>query len=151
MPVWPICFCSIWPMVWPTRLPYPSTPMSFIATPPSCRAPMAASAARSTASRLGCLPNFVMVMPRIQMSSVAIVVVLLAEGLEAEAKGLGARGVRADGEGGELELHARAHVVGVGLDVEHVAPDARAVAVDDPGHERDRDPRRRHRHDRERP
>ena len=45
--------------------------MSFIVTPPSARAPMAASAARSTMSLSGCLPNFVMWMPRIQMSSLA--------------------------------------------------------------------------------
>ena len=43
--------------------------MSFIVTPPSASAAMAASAARSTVSLSGCLPNLVMLIPRIQMSS----------------------------------------------------------------------------------
>ena len=46
--------------------------MSFIVTPPSASAPIAASAARSTVSLSGCLPNLVMWIPRIQMSSLAI-------------------------------------------------------------------------------
>jgi hypothetical protein len=62
MPVWPICFCSAWPIPRPPpiRLPAASTPMSFIVTPPSARAACAASAARSTVSSSGCFPNFVM-------------------------------------------------------------------------------------------
>ena len=51
------------------RLPAATTPMSCMVTPPSARAPRAASAARSTVSLSGCLPNLVMVIPRIQMSS----------------------------------------------------------------------------------
>ena len=43
------------------------------------------------------------------------------------------------------------HVLGIGLDVDDVAPHARAVAVDDAGHERHRDAGRGERHDRERP
>jgi hypothetical protein len=50
--------------------------MSRIVTPPSARAAIAASAARSTVSLSGCLPNFVILMPRIQMSSLAMVVLL---------------------------------------------------------------------------
>ena len=46
--------------------------MSFIDTPPSARAPRMASAARSTMSLSGCLPNFVMWIPRIQISSLAL-------------------------------------------------------------------------------
>jgi hypothetical protein len=42
------------------RLPAANTPMSRIETPPSASAPSAASAARSTVSRSGCFPNFVM-------------------------------------------------------------------------------------------
>ena len=49
-------------------------PMSFIDTPPSLRAPWTASAARSTVSLSGCLPNLVMWIPRIQMSSLALIV-----------------------------------------------------------------------------
>ena len=44
-------------------------PCPAIVTPPSASAPMAASAARSTVSLSGCLPNLVMWIPRIQMSS----------------------------------------------------------------------------------
>ena len=62
MPVWPICFCSAWPIPSPPpiRLPAASTPISFIVTPASLNAACAASAARSTVSRSGCFPNFVM-------------------------------------------------------------------------------------------
>src|SRR5262245_29118450 len=125
MPVWPICFCSCWPMpaLAAMRLPAARTPMSFIVTPPSARAASAASAARSTVSLSGRLPNLVMLMPRIQTSS-AIAVGL--QGCEPEADGLGAGAVGADRERGELDLHAQAHVLGVGLDADHVAPHAGA-------------------------
>ena len=46
--------------------------MSSMVTPASASAPVAASAARSTMSLSGCLPNFVMWIPRIQMSSLAL-------------------------------------------------------------------------------
>src|SRR5581483_7793140 len=72
------------------------------------------------------------------------------DGLEAEADGLGARAVGADGLGRQLHLHPELHVLGVGRDVHEVAAHARPVAVDDRGHERDRDARGRERHDRER-
>ncbi len=51
------------------RLPAARMPMSFMVTPPSASAARAASAARSTVSWSGCLPNLVMLIPRIQMSS----------------------------------------------------------------------------------
>ena len=37
MPVWPSCFCTIWPIgaMATIRLPAPMMPMSFIVTPPS--------------------------------------------------------------------------------------------------------------------
>ena len=70
MPVWPICFCSAWPMPpGPTRQPAARMPMSFIVTPPSASAASAASAARSTWSLSGCLPNLVILIPRIQTLS----------------------------------------------------------------------------------
>ena len=49
------------------------TPMSAIVTPASASAPLAASAARSTVSLSACLPNLVIRMPRIQMSSLALI------------------------------------------------------------------------------
>src|SRR5688572_9831011 len=147
MPVWPICFCSIWPMGAPApmRLPAARMPMSFMVTPPSASAAMAASAARSTVSRSGCLPNFVMRMPRMKMSSLMSGL----QGLEAEADGLGAVVVGADREGGQLDLHPEGHVLGIGVGVDHVAADAGAVAVDDPGHERHRHAGGGEGHDRE--
>src|SRR6056297_732476 len=70
MPVWPTCFWICWPMPPdPIRLPAASTPMSAMVTPPSASAAMTASEARSTTSRSVCLPNLVMLIPRIQMSS----------------------------------------------------------------------------------
>ena len=59
--------------------------------------PCAASAARSTVSLSGCLPNFVMWIPRIQMSSLRHGrSPSVSAGLEAEADGLGAVVVGAD-------------------------------------------------------
>src|SRR4026209_2741070 len=107
------------------RLPAASAPMSFRVTPPSARAAMAASAARSTVSRSGCFPNFVMLIPRIQMSSLMSGL----QGLKAEADGLGAVVVGAHHVGGELHLHPERDVLGVGLGVDHVAADAGAIAV----------------------
>ena len=71
MPVWPICFCSCWPMPAPAAIRFPaaSTPMSFMLTPASARAFIEASEARSIVSLSGCLPNFVIEIPRIQTSS----------------------------------------------------------------------------------
>src|SRR3954470_13743262 len=124
MPVWPTCFCSAWPMPRPApmRLPAAITPMSFIAAPPSASAASVASAARSTVSRSGYLPNFVMWIPRIQTSSLAIagLLVLLVDRLEAEADGIGAGAVLTDHVGGQLHLHPELHVLGVGLGVDHV-------------------------------
>jgi hypothetical protein len=56
--------------------------MSFMPAPASASAAMAASAARSTTSFSGCLPNLVMWTPRIQTSPLAISALLR---LEAEA------------------------------------------------------------------
>src|SRR4029450_940976 len=149
MPVWPTCFWICWPMpaALPIRLPAASTPMSAMVTPPSARAAMAASAARSTVSWSGCLPKRVMWIPRIQTSS-AMGGLLRGE---PEADRLGAGAVDADRERGQRHLHAQLHVVGGGLDAHDVASHAGAVAVDGGGHDRHRDPRRRHTHDRERP
>src|SRR5256885_2013408 len=152
MPVWPICFWSIWPIGAPApmRLPAASTPMSFIVTPASDSAPIAASAARSTVSLSGCLPNLVIWIPRIQTSLVAMAL-LSADGLEAEADGLGAVVVGADRIRRQPHLHADLDVLGVRGAVDDVGPHARAVAVDDPGHERRGDAGRRERDDGERP
>src|SRR5215471_5694227 len=150
MPVWPICFCSCWPMPAPAamRLPAASTPMSFMDTPASASAAWAASEARSIVSLSGCFPNLVMWMPRIQTSSAMSV--RLQRG-EPEADGLGAGAVGADRERGELDLHAQRDVLGIGLDPDEVAPHAGAVAVDDRGDEGHRDAGGGHRHDGERP
>ena len=67
--------------------------MSFIVTPPSASAASAASEARSTVSLSGCLPNLVMLIPRIQMSSLIAAPVVQSSclgGFEAEADGFGA-------------------------------------------------------------
>ena len=71
MPVWPICFWSIWPvgLAAPIRLPTASTPTSAMVTPPSSSAPRAASEARSITSLSRCLPNLVIWIPRIHRSS----------------------------------------------------------------------------------
>src|SRR5262245_6697631 len=140
MPVWPICFCSIWPMPADAfiRLPAASTPMSLMPTPASRSAPCAASKARSTVSLSGCFPNFVMVIPSIQ-ASLAISRVLLSRlgGLVAEADGRGAFGVSADRERHQPYLHAQCHMLGVGRRVHDTGRHARATAVDNPGDERD--------------
>src|SRR5205823_1079339 len=150
MPVWPICFCSCWPMppLAAMRLPAASTPICFMVTPPSFNAPSAASDARSTMSLSGYLPNFVMWIPRIQTLSAMSRSPL--DRFEAEADGFDAVVVGADWIRRELDLHAQVHVIGIGVGVDDVAPHARAVAVDDRGHERNRDAGRGQRHDRER-
>src|SRR3954452_6724905 len=111
----------------PMRLPAARMPMSAIVTPASASAALAASAARSTVSRSGCLPNLVMWIPRIQTSSA----MGSLQGFEAEADRLGAVVVRAHQVGGEPDLHAERDVLVVGLGVDHVAAHAGAVAVDD--------------------
>src|SRR6476620_9364870 len=123
MPVWPICFCSIWPIgaAPPMRLPAARMPMARMVMPPSDNAPITASDARSTVSFSGCLPNFVMWIPRIQMSSAMSG---SFRRCETESDRLGA---------------------------DDVAAHARPVAVDDRRDERHGDARRRERHDRERP
>src|SRR5258706_1559213 len=155
MPVWPTCFwisCAIAPR--PIRLPAAITPMSFIDTPPSASAPSVASVARPSTSLSWCLPNWVILMPRIQTSSRAMGGFLSKEGsadrLEAEVDRLGAFGVRADRECREPDFHAELHVLGVGRHVDEVGAHARALAVDDGGHERHRDAGGRERDDRER-
>src|SRR5579871_2863939 len=112
-------------------------------TPPSASALSAASDARSTTSLSGCFPNLVMWMPRIQTSSAMACSSRSGGRFETEPDGLGAGLVGADGERGEADLHARLHVLGVGLDVHDVGPDAGAVAVHDAGDERHGDARRR--------
>ena len=73
MPVWPTCFWICWPMPpEPIRLPAAMTPMSAMVTPPSASAAITASDARSTTSWSVCLPNLVMLIPRIQMSSLTV-------------------------------------------------------------------------------
>src|ERR687891_434403 len=99
MPVWPTCFWICWPMPPgpPMRLPAANTPMSRIVTPPSASAPIAASAARSTVSLSGCLPNLVMWIPRIQTSSFAMSLRLSAlDGLDVDHVGAHRRPVAVD-------------------------------------------------------
>ena len=72
----------------------------------------------------GCLPNLVMWIPRIQTSScthrVLLVVSVAAGRFEAEADGLGAVVVGAERVRRQADLHARRHVVGIGLDVDQL-------------------------------
>src|SRR5437660_7232725 len=123
----------------PMRLPAASTPICFMLTPPSRRALRAASAARSTVSLSACLPNFVMWIPRIHTSSLAIAIpprsVESVERFEAEAHRLRPRLVGAQRIGGQLHLHAQLHVLWIGDHVDEVGPHARPVAVDHGGHE----------------
>src|SRR5262245_8850035 len=149
MPVWPICFWSCWPTLAlaAIRLPAASTPMSCMVTPPSARAPRAASEARSIVSLSGCLPNLVIVIPRIQTSSAMSVRLL---GAEPEPDGFRAGTVDTDGERREPDLHAQPDVFRSGLRAHDVAPHAGPVAVDHGGHERHGDARRGHGHDGER-
>src|ERR1700712_3292772 len=161
IPVWPICFWSCCPIsaFAAIRFPAASTPISAMLTPASASAPVAAWAARSTVSRSGCLPNLVMRMPSIQISSLALIGIAPSStgddrsfgGLEAEANRFGALGVGADGVGGEPNLHAIADVLGIRLDVDEVGPHPGTVrAVDHGSNERGRDPRRGEGDDRER-
>src|SRR5262249_59005954 len=103
------------------RLPAASTCMSLIFTPPSASAPRAAWAARSTVSLSGCLPNFVIEMPRIHTSSDTG----RLQWLESEANGLGAFAVGRDRKGRQPDLHPQPDVLRVRLDVHDVAPHAR--------------------------
>src|SRR5205807_6227984 len=142
IPVWPICFCSCWPIPAKAaiRLPAASTPISFIDAPPSRSAPMAASAARSTVSLSACLPNLVMWIPRIQTSPLAICrPPCSAQRFEPEADGLHAGVIGSQRVGSQLHLHSQPDVLGVGRDVDQVGPHARPVAVDEGGNERDGD------------
>ena len=78
IPVWPTCFWSIWPKLPPPiRFPAARTPMSRMLTPASVSAAMTASAPRSTMSLSECFPNFVIAIPRIQMSSLAMMIPLV--------------------------------------------------------------------------
>src|SRR6478735_1277685 len=115
----------------PIRLPAARTCMSRIDTPPSASALRAASAARSTASLSGCLPNLVIEMPRIHTSSDTG----RLQWLEAEADGLGALTVGCDREGRQPHLHPEPDVLRIGLDVHEVRPHARAATVDHRGDE----------------
>ena len=71
IPVCPICFCNCWPIPAPAfiRFPTPSTPTSEREIPASFSASRLASAARSTTSLSGCLPNLVILDPIIQIVS----------------------------------------------------------------------------------
>src|SRR5436190_9797306 len=119
-------------------------PMSFMVTPASPSAPSAASAASSTVVWSGCLPNFVMWIPRIQTSPLLMSMPPRARALrsrrfEAEADRFGASAVGADGERRQANLHAQLHVLGVGGRIHDVGAHARAITVDDGGDERYRD------------
>src|SRR5580700_8305344 len=133
MPVWPTCFWSIWPRPPPPRrFPAPMMPMSFMVTPPSARAPETASDARSAMSLSGCLPNLVMWMPRIQMSSLMAVSSsgrFSADRLVAKADRLDAFFVGANRKRRQTKLHSERDLLGGGVNVHHVGPDGRAIDV----------------------
>src|SRR5580693_5283049 len=138
MPVWPICFCNCCPIpaFAAIRFPAAMTPMSAIVTPASASAPVAASAARSTVSLSGCLPNLVIRIPRIQMSSLALIVIAplcsgsSSRGFEAEADRLGACRIGADRISSQPHFHPVADVLRVGLDIDQIGTHLGAVAVD---------------------
>src|SRR5437588_248397 len=139
------------------KFPAAMTPMSAIVTPASARAPVAASAARSTVSLSACLPNLVIWIPRIQMSSLALIGLLLSlcgssgHWFEAEADRLGSCRVAADRKCRQPHFHAVADVLGIRIDVDQIGADLGAVAVDDGGHEWSGDAGRGEGHDGERP
>src|SRR6188472_1718567 len=116
------------------RLPAARMPMSWIVTPASASAASAASEARSIVSLSGCLPNLVILIPRIHTSSAMSGHL---QRLEPEADGLGSGRIGSDGKGREPHLQAQLHVLGVGLDVDDVALHGGAAAVDEAGHEGD--------------
>src|SRR6478609_3040795 len=151
MPVWPICFCSCCPIppAAPMRLPAASTPMSRIDTPPSANAAIAASDARSTVSLSGCMPNFVIWIPRIQTSSPAITSPL-SDGFEPEPNRLDTLTINTHRLRCQLDLHPERHVLRIGLHVDHVASHTGTATIHQCGHERHRHPGRGKRHDRER-
>src|SRR3954468_23424785 len=104
------------------RLPAAMMPISPMETPPSASALMTASDARSTVSLSGCLPNLVIEMPRIQMSSLMSVLSSVpCDRLEAEADGLGARAVGADDLGRQPDLHPDVDVLRVRRGVDDIA------------------------------
>src|SRR4029453_9001771 len=105
----------------PIRLPAASTCISRIDTPPSASARRAASAARSTVSLSGCLPNLVIEMPRIHTSSDTG----RLQWLEAEADGLGTFTVGRDREGRQPHLHPQPDVLRIGPGVPGVRRDPR--------------------------
>src|SRR5512132_578570 len=136
-------------MRWPTplaasmRLPAPMTSMSAIVTPASSRAASAASAPRSMRSLSGYRPNLVIDAPRIQTSRSAIVSSFSSSGrLVAELDRLGALVVDAGDGGRQSDVHAEAHMVGAGLDVQQIGLDDAATGqVDDRRHVRRGDSR----------
>src|SRR5829696_5921083 len=141
MPVWPTCFCTAWPMpAEPNRLP-------------SARTARIASAARSTVSLSGCLPNLVMWIPRIQTSPLALMACSLSSlrRLEPEVDGFRAGRVETHRVDGQPNLHAQLHVLRIGRGVDDVPAHAGAGTVDDRGDEGHLHPRRGEGHDRERP
>src|SRR4051812_34083655 len=121
------------PPLAPIKLPAASTPICFIVTPPSFSAARAASAARSTLSLSGYLPNLVMWIPRIQ--TLSAMSLLGSDRLEAETDGFGAVVVGPDRVRRQLHLHPEVHVVGIRIGVDDVAAHGRAAAVDDRGDE----------------
>src|SRR2546421_3937220 len=137
------------PLAASMRLPAPMTSMSAIVTPASSRAASAASAPRSMRSLSGYRPNFVIDAPRIQTSRSAIACSFSPSGrLVAELDRLGALVVDAGDRGRQANVHAEAHIVGAGLDVQQVRlDDAAAGQVDDRRHVRRRDARRGAMHD----
>ena len=151
MPVWPICFCSAWPIAaaWPIRLPAASTPMSFIVTPPSVERGLRGLGGEVDGVLVGVLPE----LRHVDAEDPDVVAGhgYASRGLEAEADGLGAVIIRAHRVGRQAHLHPERHVLGIGRRVDHVAAHAGAPAVDDRRHERHRDARRGQRHDGEGP
>src|SRR5207253_2857984 len=123
---WPTCFwmrCPT-PLAASMRLPAPMTSMSAIVTPASSRAASAASAPRSMRSLSAYRPNFVIDAPRIQTSRSAIACSFSPSGrLVAELDRFGALVVDAGDRGRQADVHAEAHIVGAGLDVQHVRLD----------------------------
>src|SRR5688572_18243883 len=108
--------------------------MSWMATPPSSSASIAASAPRSIRSLSVYRPKRVIDAPRIQTLSPLSLMRILSAGLEAERHRFGSVVVGAGDEGGELDGHTERDVLGLGLDVDDVGlHDSAALEIDDRG------------------
>ena len=118
MPVWPSCFCSIWPMPAPApmRSPAAEMPMSFMVTPASASAPERGLGRKVHNVLVGVLAELRHVDARGSrvFSDADAIVLDLTSRFEAEANCLGAFLVRTDQYVASLTFMPVLHVFGVG-------------------------------------